>query len=129
MDSIIASNPESSEQYESDEQQDPPTYPTEKLNYDAAVNYLKRIEYLSDADPSYGNGKTSIWTIGENYASVDGYYDNLTLQEHITNYNDRLQSGDIKYTGGEELVFITLIEPDNDDNDNGFFDDPFEIDL
>lgn len=120
MESIITHSPEPYDQDEHEDQQDPTTYPTKELNYEAAVNYLKRIEYLSDADPSYGNGKTSIWTIGENYASVDGYSDNLTLQEHIENYNDRLQSGDIKYTGDEKLVFITLIEPENEENGYNF---------
>lgn len=101
-------------------------YPTEEMNYKTAVKYLKSIEYLSPAEPSTDAGEKSLWTIGEDYANIWGYNNELTLQEHIKNYNNRLESGKITYKGDEKLVFITLIGPDNGDNDCEFLDDLFE---
>lgn len=105
---------------ENEAQQDQTQYLTKKMNYKIAVDYLKHIGYLSDADPSNKDGANSTWTIGDNYADMMGADNDLTLQEHIKNYNNRLESGKITYKGDEQLVFITLVGPENEENGYNF---------
>ena len=95
------------ENNENDEN-DPPKYRTKKMGYNEAVNYLKKIGYLSNADSLENGGINPLWTIGNDYYYQFENEPNLTLQEHIEHYNAKLQSEEIKYTDKEKLTFITL---------------------
>lgn len=87
----------------------PQNYAQVDMNYAKAVGYLRKIGYLAaDAGPVVRQDNKPLWTIANAYYDKFETGPDLTLQEHISNYNAALSKGSITYAGDEQLVFITL---------------------